>query len=276
MRLDDALVPSLLRLLRPDLPETELPDRVARFRQRRGAEDYRVVAEAGVVRGAVWLEADVPGRRHLFTAGVASPALIAEACARARDLGTRQLDYRLEASDLSASLPGLGFVRRHVRIEYRTPLPELPDDAGTPLSWAIAPLAEAVEVLGRAAASDPDWDPDDDPDAALLSYLEDPVLTHGPECVQVASVDGGVAGIVVAQVNPRTWWSRITYMGVVPELRGRGLGTWVHRHGFAMMRAQGGLTYQGGTVEGNLAMVRLFERHRCRFLHRLEEWRAIL
>jgi len=100
--------------------------------------------------------------------------------------------------------------------------------------------------------------------------MADAVLTHAPECIQVSD-----AGIVVAQVNPRTAWSRITYMGVLPAFRGRGLGRWVHRRGFAMLRGQGGVLYHGGTVETNRPMVRLFEAHACRFHRRLEEWRAL-
>ncbi len=98
--------------------------------------------------------------------------------------------------------------------------------------------------------------------------MADPVLTHAPECIQVSE-----AGIVIAQVNPRTAWARITYMGLLPEHRGRGLGRWVHRRGFAMLRAQGGALYHGGTVETNRPMMRLFEAHGCRFHRRLEEWR---
>ena len=90
----------------------------------------------------------------------------------------------------------------------------------------------------------------------------------------IGSVDGEPAGIVVAQINPRTRWSRISYMGLAPRYRGRGLGRYVHRHGLAMMREQGGELYQGGTVETNRPMVRLFEAHGCRFYRRLEEWRA--
>jgi GNAT superfamily N-acetyltransferase len=64
-------------------------------------------------------------------------------------------------------------------------------------------------------------------------------------------------------------------MGVVPEARGRGLGTWVHRHGFRMLRDQGGKLYHGGTAAVNAPMLRLFRAHGCKEAARMVEfeWR---
>ena len=77
---------------------------------------------------------------------------------------------------------------------------------------------------------------------------------------------------VCAQVAPSDGWSRITYMGLVESARGRGLGRWVHRRGFAMMRAQGGELYHGGTAAENAGMLRLFVDHGCDEVARLEEF----
>lgn len=41
-------------------------------------------------------------------------------------------------------------------------------------------------------------------------------------------------------------------------LRGKGLGQWLHKHGFAMMKAQGGREYHDGTISTNERMIRLF------------------
>jgi GNAT superfamily N-acetyltransferase len=260
MKLTVSLVPSFLRLIRPE----DIEERTRRFLERANLDDYFFDGT-----GAAWLEADTPGRMHVMTVGNVTAALLAGARDRAIVDGAGVLDLRLEPSPLSAALPGLGFRLRHSRVEYRTPLSELPDETGTPLAWRVATIAEAAPILQCAAAGDPDFDPDEDARACLESYMTDPVLTHAPECIQVCD-----AGIVIAQVNPRTAWSRITYMGLLPAFRGRGLGRWVHRRGFAMLRAQGGALYHGGTVETNRAMVRLFEAHGCRFYRRLEEWRV--
>lgn len=61
-------------------------------------------------------------------------------------------------------------------------------------------------------------------------------------------------------------------MGVIPEFRGKGFGKWVHRHGFMMMKAQGGKLYHGGTHGENLPMRKLFESHGCKIFCELEEW----
>jgi ribosomal protein S18 acetylase RimI-like enzyme len=78
--------------------------------------------------------------------------------------------------------------------------------------------------------------------------------------------------IVVAQINPKSGWSRITHMGIIPAFRSRKLGKWVHRHGFEMMRGQGGKLYHGGTVSTNTAMIRLFNQHGCKEYRRMQEW----
>jgi GNAT superfamily N-acetyltransferase len=262
MNLTPERVPIFLRLIRPD----DIEERTRRFLQRTNLDDYFIDGA-----GAAWVEAGPPGLWILSIAGVATPVLVAEARARARALGATRLDLRIEPSGLSEALPSLGFTRRHLRAEFRAPLAELPTGAGSPLEWRAAGIDEAAEALASVALGDPDFDPSEDARASLVSWLADPVLTHDAECVQVSA-----AGFVMAQVNPATSWSRITYMGLRPEFRGRGLGRWVHRRGFDMMRARGGTLYTGGTVETNRPMMKIFEAHGCRPFRRLEEWRAAL
>ena len=90
--------------------------------------------------------------------------------------------------------------------------------------------------------------------------------------MQVGFVDGREAAFVCAQVAAKDGWSRISYMGVVPDARGQGLGTWVQRRGFRLMRELGGTTYHGGTAADNAAMLRLFEKHGCEECARLREF----
>jgi len=78
--------------------------------------------------------------------------------------------------------------------------------------------------------------------------------------------------IVVAQIDPKSGWSPITHMGIIRAFRGRKLGKWVHRHGFEMMRDQGGKLYHGGTVSTNTAMIRLFNQHGCKEFRTIQEW----
>lgn len=215
-------------------------------------------------------------------AGAAAlPELIGDAQAWARSQGARLqcrlLDIEAMAPTLAA-LPGLGARLSHRRVEFWAPLADLPDETGTPLQWSsLAPAGKhsfetVTEVLHAAGVGDPDWDPADDAAELLKSYLAEEALIGTPDCVQIASLDGELMGIAIAQVNPGTRWSRITYMGMLPAFRGRGLGKWIHRHGFEMLRAQGGVEYHGGTVAGNHAMEALFLSQGCRPERRLQEW----
>ena len=115
-------------------------------------------------------------------------------------------------------------------------------------------------------------DPNEDALIALKGFLNEPTLTHGPECVQITHLKDQPAALIIAQIEPATGWSRITYMGIMPEFRGQGLGKWVHRHGFKMMREQGGSLYHGGAVSSNEGMIRLFQNHGCKEYRRMQEW----
>lgn len=92
------------------------------------------------------------------------------------------------------------------------------------------------------------------------------------DCVHMGMLDDVPVSFVCAQVDLNDGWSRITYMGLVPSHRGRGLGHWVHRHGLTMLKAQGGVLYHGGTRTHNAPMLACFEGQRCRRWQRLSEW----
>jgi len=178
-------------------------------------------------------------------------------------------------------LEELGFKKEQDRVEYRQELAELPNDEGSPLVWSaiqsleLAELEKVVVLLKRAAVGDPSFDPEADSLSELQADLKDTVLTTGPDCIHIGHIDGKPVAVVFAQINPRTQWSRITYMGLLPEFRGAGLGKWVHRHGFEMMRVQGGSLYHGGTVSTNESMIRLFETHGCKVFRRMQEWKCV-
>jgi hypothetical protein len=167
--------------------------------------------------------------------------------------------------------------KKQNRIEYRLPITSLPDETGSPLLWqnveeAGWPLLRVGKFLEQVSIRDPDYDPSESALSFMEDWLRDPVLSSGPSCIHIGFLKREPVAPVVAQVNPRTKWSRISYMGLVPKHRGLGLGKWVHRRGFAMMRAQGGELYHGGTHAENFAMRRLFENHGCAFFRDIEEW----
>ncbi|MEO1269613.1 MAG: GNAT family N-acetyltransferase [Myxococcota bacterium] len=179
------------------------------------------------------------------------------------------------APGMQALLEERGFVELGGRIEYKLPIaqlpPELPD---SPFVWkgmTEVGFGEAARMLAVVAQGAPDWGDDEDPEAVVQGYLDDPELTADPDYIQVGFIDGTPAAFIVAQIDPSDGWSRISYMGLAPPFRGRGLGVHLHRHGFAMMRAQGGSLYHGGTALENIAMQRLFERHGCAVYARMVE-----
>jgi GNAT superfamily N-acetyltransferase len=199
------------------------------------------------------------------------------ACAQ----GAQQVWHRLietaDHAEISARLPQLAFANRGRRLEFRRELAELPSGAGSPLCWrSAADLGWAPEavagLLSRVVAGDPGHDPAEDPLAFIADWLADPVLTAGLGCVGIGYIGEDVAALAVAQINPKTLWSRISYMGVLPAFRGRGFGAWVHRQGFDMLRAQGGKLYHGGTSAENMPMLALFARHGVTPYRSMEEW----
>lgn len=292
MRLTQELIPAWVKWQKPDGSAAELSEAVASLSVRAEPEllARRLLAldAEGRIEASLSLSLFQPGvlsfaspRGGPDTAPKVYIGLVEDALATAREQGFR-LQCRLPESPafapLQARLPMLGARLSHRRVEYWAPLSELPDESGSPLSWqALAPsgpyrLAEAAELLRAAGQGDPDWDPEDDAEALLQAYLADEALTSGPDCVQIGHLDGQPAGIVIAQVNPANGWSRLTYLGLLPAFRGQGLGKWVQRRGFAMLRAQGGREYHGGTVAGNAAMEALFRSQGCRLERVLQEW----
>lgn len=297
MQLTTTSIEGYCRLLEPELPDEALSEFVAAFRARLSSgqcayEDYFVVEtpERGVVGAASLVRI---GERSFAIAtprvAVDSPEaeavirqLIVEALSRARELDASEVGVRVEGATagtkVATGLEALGFELRDVRIEFAAPLERLPDDSGSPLSWRYlgAPPHEtrhaAAETISRCAKGDPDWRAGDDALELLDRFLDDTALYSQPDCLQFAYANGELAGAIIAQVEMATGRSLIPYMGLLPRFRGMGYGPWLHRHGFAMLKVQGGILYQGGTVQKNAPMLALFRRHRCGPEQILGEW----
>ena len=207
-------------------------------------------------------------------------ALLAAAMRQAQSKATPLIASRILATAasqaLSDALTHLGFSCHGTRIEYRAQVADLPDDVGSPLTWrdlSVVGEQQAAAMLARVSQGDPHGlGLGEDPLLALRGHLQDEGLRSEPACVQLGSLDGALVAFVCAQVAPRSGWSRITYMGLVPAARGEGLGRWVHRRGFAMLKAQDGVLYHGGTAADNVAMKSLFLAHGCQEHRRMTEW----
>lgn len=251
-------------------------------------KSFPLVGNASQETGAVVLEhlwADVYGikikKANSLTDIVQWEQAIRLALQEAKLRDARLVMLRLIRSDgladLAAQLPKLGFRKKHDRVEFRKPIAALPEDDGSPLSWKTAKElswsdVDVAKLLGQVAEGDPDPDVTEDPLIFIQDMLADPVLTSGLDCFHIGFFAGNMAALTVVQINPKTGWSRISYMGVVPAFRGKHLGKWVHRYSFRVMKAEGGKLYHGGTVSSNQEMIRLFELHQCERFLEMEEW----
>ena len=273
-----------VRLVSPDKPNAPAKLRARVEQGKVCLADIRVDLE---VTGAIRLVPLGPRSAVLigpFGEDAVAAELVPEMVERARAAEVETISFRPSAAELGptyrvATLAN-GFCLLGERVEFKTAVEDLPGENGTPLTWrdlGEIGLDAAAKMMARTAKGDPTGRSErEEPRAALIEMLADPVLTDGPECVHVGFEGDRAVAFVLAQVLPKTGWSRIAYMGLIPAARGRGLGKWVHRHGFAMIRDQGGTLYHGGTATTNSAMLRLFQNHGCKEFERMFEfeWRA--
>ena len=194
-----------------------------------------------------------------------------------------ELEYRLiegsNSEDEILTLLKLGFSKSYERIEFKKDIKEIPDFPHSPIHWESLPdLSESnlrtfAETMKQASVGDPDTQPDENFYESLLCILDENDLTNSPDCFQVGIVDKKPMAVLIAQVNPNTGWSRITYMGVLPSFRNKGYGAWVHRQGILALKKQGGTFYQGGTLTQNTHMIKLFEKLGCEKLRKMQGWK---
>ncbi len=208
---------------------------------------------------------------------VIQKALLEASKLKARLVMFRLIKGETGYEEIVKLLPKIGFKKKSERIEFKKTVADLPSDEGTPLRWKTAEdlgwkPQDIAETLKQASIGDPDTDPSEDPLMFIQDFLADPVLTSGLHCIHVGFFESEVAALTVIQLNPKTGWSRISYMGVLPKFRKQKLGLWVHRYSFKIMKAFGGLLYHGGTTSTNLAMIRLFEKNGCTLFCEMEEW----
>ncbi len=202
---------------------------------------------------------------------VRAASLVDELVAVARDQAFRRVDLQVEVGRCTDALVAAsrrtGAVERDGRVEFEAPLDQLPGNApGDGLVFDPAPdRATAAAVLARCASDEPDGlEPGASPRRALHTMLGRPRRTRVlEEVVHLGRrrQDARFTAFVCAQVDPADGWSTITLLALDPALRGQGLGAGLQRHGFAMLRAQGGRVYRGGTSLSNVAMRGCFARN---------------
>lgn len=184
------------------------------------------------------------------------------------------------------ALTARGFRIRGERIEWRQSLDDalaaLPESHGQPtLSWRPvdvddeADMAQAVDLLTAAREGDPDSDPADDARGFIDALLEDETAAQAPERVQIGSCGGIPAVILLLTVDPSDGWASISYLGVLPAFRGRGIGRGAMAHGLRCMKAMGGQVYHDGTRVTNAAARALLSSLGSPPYRVMEEWRLV-
>lgn len=208
--------------------------------------------------------------------------LLVEARTRAheleiRDLGTRVHDAQM-TPDYEAGLLDAGFRLTTRRIEYKTPLAEMSAEDRSDFVWkTMAETGEdlVLNLLRDTSIGSPDAVDTSVGSAAIENLLDGKYGELDPRAVQIGYLRDEAVAILFCLATPEDGWSTITFIGILPSHRKRGLGVQVHRHGIATLRALGGTTYHDGTSETNEAMLHLFAKHGCLEYARMGEWRAI-
>jgi RimJ/RimL family protein N-acetyltransferase len=146
---------------------------------------------------------------------------------------------------------------------------ELAEDLPPAGDFAWRTLAEAGEAeilpaLVSASEGDPFEEEPRDPEREWKELVEDTGDDLDPTLWRVALQDGEPVGVVL----PTVWKGRrregtLSYVGVVPAHRGRGLGRALHAAGLHLLAGAGALRYAGSTDVRNTAMARVFERNGC-------------
>ena len=233
-------------------------------------------------------------------AGTAWAAAIDAGIAACEDGGATSIRSRviISASDTSEepvaaraamhrdALTARGFRIRGERIEWRQSL----DDAlaalaehhhRATLSWRPvdvddeADLARAADLLRAARQGDPDSDPADDARGIIDALLNDRAAAQTPERVQIGYCEGIPAVVLLLTVCPDDGWASISYLGVQPAFRGRGMGREAMAHGLRCMKAMGGRVYHDSTAAANTAARALLAGLGSPPYRVMEEWRLV-
>jgi len=207
--------------------------------------------------------------------------LLMEARARARELGMRTLSTRVHDArmtpDYRSALLDAGFELATRRIEYKTPLAQMPTEGPSDLVWkTMAETGEGLvlSLLRDASIGTPDGVDTSAGADAIENLLDGRYGDVDPRTVQVGYLNEEAVAILFCLATPQDGWSTVAFMGIVPSVRKRGLGVQVHQHGISTLRALGGTIYHDGTSESNEAMLRLFTREGCVEFARMGEWRT--
>jgi len=182
--------------------------------------------------------------------------------------GEQVLSFEREKDEAwNRMLSDAGFVVHRRKLFVERDLSDLPEE-DHPFTWRTLEEigdAEFLHHLDRAAEGDPFEDPETrDPEREWQDLLAHAGDHLDRDLWKVAHVDGEPVGVVLPQ---SFGWDppegTLSYVGILPEHRGRGLGRRLHRAGLGLLKEAGIPHYKGSTDERNAPMARVFERNDC-------------
>lgn len=180
-----------------------------------------------------------------------------------------------EVEKFTKILSNLGLKKQGGRIESFKNVDELMIEENSPIEWKNLDQLkwDKKELIAfTKKIIENSFEKDENPELFVEDWLSNDELTSGHECICIGFYENKNISLIVAQKELNSGWCRLSYMGLIEEYRGMGLGKWVHQQGFQMMKDQGGISYNGGTHSNNLEMRKLFERHGCQVKFEMEEW----
>jgi ribosomal protein S18 acetylase RimI-like enzyme len=170
--------------------------------------------------------------------------------------------------ELAAQLEAAGHERLADRVIYGRTLDDVAPPEGSPLSfkgYGDIGKGDFLDALARVVPAEELAAQDITAEELLEELLHCAGGLEGTALWQVAYLDGAVCGVIMPQARyPRAEEGSILQLGVVAELRGRGLGALLHAHALCALRAAGVRRYIDSTSVSNAAMLRVFERAGCR------------
>ncbi len=217
-------------------------------------------------------------------------AVVAEASSRSHRIVTARVLQHAEGLDeahlspwtaaVQGALARVAFLQTGERYDVTADLAACADwiahhDRG--LTWTSLSLHDEDELVRAAAAmqrvsrGDPESNDDEEALPTLRAMRDDDEYPREATRVAVGSVEGDDVAFAFVQRHGPTGIGRVTYVGVVPEVRGRGLGRAAYAHALAMLREVQPARYVGGTSSENRAMCALFDALGAR---RTRVWRV--
>jgi GNAT superfamily N-acetyltransferase len=173
--------------------------------------------------------------------------------------------------DYERALADHGFRAGDDRVEFRDPIGKLRLEERGALEWReySAHLHEEfTRVFALACEGSPDGY--DDPAKAFADNFSECDVASQPGRLQLASHEGAPVGLFFAHKVGD--WGSVSFMGLVPEARGKSFGADVHARAVSQLKREGATTYHDGTSASNRAMIRLFEKMGCTELSEMREF----